>query len=780
MADIELNEFQTPFEQLHLDEVPDEVRGDFFEFINNVPFIKSLISKDRKRAKDLPRDEEGKIIVDLANPHILEDMDYFRPSALHFKKTGKYTDLRPNSNPNSQYMKWLKEEVRRCWYGYVRESDGEWVTGNMYFYLNYHMIEITDDSENMEDKQDSTNHRRKKLKGKRRTDFPDVWEGVYWRFHYIEQAMYGGMYDDFQGGKGGCEISSRGKSKSFSMAAMVDKYFTLGESEDVNRLVKSLVVAATKEYLDADGILNKFETACDFLIQRPELQFPKRRIKSSIKDLEWQMGYYDLNTGTKRGTLNQVLGVATKDDIGKIRGKRSQLIVVEEFGNFSNVLEMYNIMKPSWIEGDIAFGFIYMIGTSSEKEADFAGAAEIVYNPVGYRMYGLPNKWDIDGLGRKWITFFYPSYINYKGYYNHDGVSDVTASLLRILLNRFDVKYNTTDINSITREIAERPITPQEVLTRARNNFFPVSQLNERINQLDNTPGAYDDVYVGDLVINKEGNVDFVPTQQEPIRVFPLGSDERTAGALEIYEMPQKNQNGEIQSFRYICGIDPIDQDYSETVSLYSIFVMDMFTDRIVAEYTGRPTFANEAHELARKLCIFYNATACYESNLHGLYSYFQQHKCTHLLCDTPDYLKQRNLIKIQGYGNVNKGIRATAPINNYANQLIKDWLMTPVNMISEVDGVEQQITVPQLYTLKNRALLQELVRYNPKINVDRIRAFGMLMLYREQFVITYEGELDRSGSNDSYDASDPANDEFFTKNYHPKNAYAMKQWYQN
>lgn len=313
------------------------------------------------------------------------------------------------------------------------------------------------------------------MKGSRRTDFPDVWEGVYWRFHYIEQAMYGGKYDNYEGGKGGCEISSRGKSKSYSMAAMVDKYFTLGESEDAKRLVKSLVVASTKEYLDSDGILNKFETACDFLIQRPELQFPKRRLKNSLKDLEWQMGYYDLDTGTKRGTLNQVLGVATKDNIGKVRGKRSHLIVVEEFGNFSNVLELYNIMKPSWIEGDIAFGFIYMVGTSSEKEADFAGAAEIVYNPKGYRMYGLPNKWDIEGLGKSVITFFYPGYINYKGCYNKDGVSDVTAALLRILMTRYNVKYNTTDINSITREIAETPITPQEVLTRARNNFFPVS-----------------------------------------------------------------------------------------------------------------------------------------------------------------------------------------------------------------------------------------------------------------------------------------------------------------
>lgn len=32
------------------------------------------------------------------NPHILEDMDYFRETAIHKAETGKYTDLRPNGN----------------------------------------------------------------------------------------------------------------------------------------------------------------------------------------------------------------------------------------------------------------------------------------------------------------------------------------------------------------------------------------------------------------------------------------------------------------------------------------------------------------------------------------------------------------------------------------------------------------------------------------------------------------------------------------------------------
>lgn len=102
-----------------------------------MPFIRRLIAPDRKRAIDLPKDSKGRIIIDVTQPHIIEDTDYFRPSAIKFQKNGRYTDLRPNPNPNSEYGKWIREEVRRCYEGYVREYDGEWITGDMYFFLNY-------------------------------------------------------------------------------------------------------------------------------------------------------------------------------------------------------------------------------------------------------------------------------------------------------------------------------------------------------------------------------------------------------------------------------------------------------------------------------------------------------------------------------------------------------------------------------------------------------------------------------------------------------------------
>ena len=100
---IKFNEFQSTLESLNYDSLPDETKDKFMECITCIPFISYMISPNRKRAKDLPRDKEGRIIVDLCHPHILEDMVYFRPSDIHFQKYGCYTKLRPNGNPNSEF-----------------------------------------------------------------------------------------------------------------------------------------------------------------------------------------------------------------------------------------------------------------------------------------------------------------------------------------------------------------------------------------------------------------------------------------------------------------------------------------------------------------------------------------------------------------------------------------------------------------------------------------------------------------------------------------------------
>lgn len=48
-----------------------------------------------------------------------------------------------------------------------------------------------------------------------------------------------------------------------------------------------------------------------------------------------------------------------------------------------------------------------------------------------------------------------------------------------------------------------------------------------------------------------------------------------------------------------------------------------MMQDCIVAEYTGRMAYAEDAHEMVRKLCLLYNGKALIESNKKGWFAHF-------------------------------------------------------------------------------------------------------------------------------------------------------------
>lgn len=1066
------NEFQTEITKDLLSSLPEEVGEQLLDFISNVQYIKNLISPDRKRAKDLPRDAEGKIIVDISNPHILEDMDYFRPAAKHFEEHGCYTFLRPNPNPNSEFKKWILEERRRCREGYVREADGEWVTGYMYYFINYSPMMLT--------KINKGSRQASRVQG-----FPEVWEGIYLRFHYIDQAR--------KAGKHCIELARRGCGKSFCLGSIMAHNFILGENQEVRSKTTTILTAYQKEYLAAkDGTLSKFEPMIDFIEEN--MEFSKRRLSSSLQNMFWQSGYVDSN-GRKKGQLNTVMGVSSKDDEGKLRGKRGY-ILFEEMGSFPNLLSIYDTVRYGVEEGEYTFGLLYLVGTSAEDASDFESAKTLLYSPEGYNILGVPNVYDKPKQGNKTFGYFFPAFLNRKGCYNEDGVSDVVKALIEVLTARYKAKYSVNP-NSVIRVIAEMPITPAEAIIKVKNAYFPVTALTERLQQLDLDGKAFDDVYVGNLILSGK-EVKFMPSNDVPIRKY--GVDNSTLGALEIYEMPQKGNNNKVYSNRYIIGHDPVDNDQAESSSLSSTFVLDLYTDRIVAEYTGRQAFADDNFEIVRLLCLFYNAKCLYEAhpysqfvhtpegikkwgeikigdslfsptkgvvkvidipideemdiykitlsdgriieasdnhiwtiykgtsktlteittkqmletgvknkygqhnyfipehngveyeyvklpidpytmglilsegsirgthctknyiqissseedmlfyqnnipykikhigkkgyswhvyipgckqimedyglygtdshtkfipmeylqscrvqrmellkglmdgdgcaktngasifitcskvlaynimslsrslgikcwlqtsrkgvyrvalaskykvfklprkvveqhlyspykkgskasalllktpiksieyshkekgkcvtvdsedglyligdyvcthncNKKGIFAYFQKMQCTHLLADTPEYLRDKQMIKYSSFGSNAKGVNATAAINNYANGLIRDWLLKPVPTIITEGGEEKETMISNLYFIRCRALLEELIAFDPVRNFDRIRALGMLMIYREEKVILYGSRLNAE-EEEKADKSYLGYDDYFERNY--------------
>lgn len=737
---IKTNKYQTPITEELLSSYPDEVREQFMDAISTIPLIQNLISPSRPAIETLPRDSQGRAIIDITNPPTFENADWFRQPALFFLKNNCYTFLRPNSNPNSEYRKYWDREIDRCYNGLLRETDGMYIPGYLYWFLNYCPMMIN-------------KYKEGQKKAIRTEGFAYFFEGIWWRYLYLKNARDKGHH--------AVELAKRGCAKSYGLAAIMSHNLIIGESEESKRRTITVLTAYQKEYLkdDKDGTLSKFVPILSFLSKNTP--FPRLMLKQSSNEMTWQMGYKD-EYGRNQGSLNQVMGVSAKDDSDKLRGKRGY-ILFEEFGNFPSLLDLYDVTRKSVEDGDYTFALMYLIGTANNKEANFQSAKTLLYATESYNIESLKNVYDKKGQGRDTFGFFFPSYINRAGCYNKNGISDVVKALLQVLMNRYKAKYGA-DPTSVLRVIAEDPITPAEAIIKVKDAYFPVAALNERAQQLDTNPHIYDDIYVGELFFNNSNQVEFRPTGDIPIRKFPVDND--TKGALEIYAMPEKDSTGIVFNNRYILGYDPTNNDQAESHSLASVFVFDLFTDRIVAEFTGRTEFADDMHEIVRKLCLFYNGKVLYESNIKGYYSYMERMHSTYLLADTPQYLRDKQIIKYSGFGSSAKGVSATAPVNNFANRLIKDWFnkLVPIERTDE-NGNKEIIQTPSLYLLKTRALIEEAIQFNPEINVDRIRALGMVMLYREEYIILYGNNLNRE-SREKVRKDDPSNDPFFKRNY--------------
>lgn len=194
----------------------------------------------------------------MTKPPILENTDFFRQTAMAYQQTGKYNQLRPNANPNSDYGKWLKEEIRRSWDGLVDPSTGLWITGDQYFFLNYCPIQLI--------KKASTGE------SIRVVDFPNFWDGHLLVTHYLFEARRQGHH--------AAELASRGKGKSFLGAALLTKRFILGESRNVKQKVQCVVTATDKKYIyGANQILNMFVNNIDFSANNT--QFASHRLVDS-------------------------------------------------------------------------------------------------------------------------------------------------------------------------------------------------------------------------------------------------------------------------------------------------------------------------------------------------------------------------------------------------------------------------------------------------------------------------------------------------------------------
>lgn len=627
----------------------------------------------------------------------------FRQPAITFLATGRYC-THPEST--AEYFKYWDEQMDRCKYGYTAD-DGDFISGYNYFYLNFCPIQriiyttITNPD-------GST-----KVKKTRELQFPDFYDYDYYFFLAVEDAEGAGKHL--------CALKSRRKGYSYKNAAMACRNYYLIPGS------KTYIYASNKQYLTEDGILTKAWDYMDF-IDKNTAWGKKRSVNTQMRKRAGFFTKDEYGNEIELGFKSEIIGVTLKDNPDVVRGKAGKLIIFEEAGSFSELGAAWQIARPSVEQDGMAFGTMIAFGTGGDEDSHFETLKDMFYNPDGYNCIGFDNIWDETPSDKK-CGFFIPQYTNMdfrddagnRIYMDNDGNTLRRKSVEYILAERRKVIENATNSVAVDRYVAEHCITPQEACLEFGGNIFPKKELQEQLAKIRINKSLSNMKQVGDLVWETDGSLKWVIKKHGDITHYPLKKDDDPTGSIVIWEHPMKDAPIGL----YILGVDPYDHDQSGTNSLGSTFVYKRFQDFenyydiIVAEYTGRPSTAEEYYENLRKLAVYYNGRIMYENERKGLFPYFTAKHCDYLLADQPDIISD-----IVGNTKVQrkKGCHMNKQIKQWGEGLIKDWL-----------NEEQAPGKKNLHNILSEPLLEELISYNDTGNFDRVMALMQVMIYREQ-----------------------------------------------
>lgn len=480
--------------------------------------------------------------------------------------------------------------------------------------------------------------------------------------------------------------------------------------------------------------------------------------KQDIDSIKWAEAFFNLN-----------FGGCNKTEIGKLKGgielrvsrkgsieifKALQLLRSNSNGNLMRrvYIPEYILKSPKSVVSAFLSGLFDSDGYSSKdgNHVGFFSKEKQVLLDMQFLLRGfdihasVKSRNSINGNGYTYIEnklnirkIDIPKFreqIGFISYRKNEHIKDTKPSKSmrdysygKIVSIEYIKTDKVWDINTITHALSANGvwvhncITPQEACLEFGGNIFPKKELQEQLATIRTNKHLSNHKQIGDLIWEKDGTLKWVIKKIGDITHYPLKKDDNPTGSIVIWEHPVKDAPIGL----YILGVDPYDHDQSGTNSLGSTFVYKRFQDFenyydiIVAEYTGRPSTAEEYYENLRKLAVYYNGRIMYENERKGLFPYFTAKHCDYLLADQPNIISD-----VVGNSKVQrkKGCHMNKQIKQWGEGLIKDWL-----------NEEQAPGKKNLHNILSEPLLEELISYNDTGNFDRVMALMQVMIYREQ-----------------------------------------------
>ena len=733
------------------------------KYIKDYPFLQ-YINEDKshyKHAKDCgyndPDDlfligESGGFLLNIQPGDKFVNTHLFTEAADFYRKNKQYTFYKVDSIPHRQFRK--REEYRRrhgftapCLLrnGVVQDVR---ITGGMYNYLNYTMIEQLDTTTAKATLKAST--------GKKKYDFPKFIDAQFWTWHIMEFAVNNGFH----------LIIDKTRRGGFSYIMAADSANEL----NLNSHKVGIHVAVDKKYLTATGGLTDF-TINNLRFYETKTPFVRGILSTNSEN--FKLGFKLPNGTVSPKSWNSALfSVSAMNNPDCAIGKDAVKVKVEEVSTMDNFDDFINVTEPAMRTGSYVTGNLFCWGTATS--GNMQTFEQNFYSPATFHFMPFENVWDKDSRNET-CGYFKPYCWGLQGQIgdqyglDEDGNSNIEIGLRIAFKEREDKKANAKTFADFINYLGQYANIPSESFSSTTENLFSSEKLMAWEEQLrtnnqykfyvdgtivEDTTAPYGVRFKSNARIEAEGgilNKDFY----EYINGVPIKSYEHHHGCIRVWFNPIKIQYTDKEGKQvygtppglYSISYDPVGVNKENKLitnkhSHNSIKVWmepckyNNFKSACVASYYGRPDKLEEADWICYCLARLYNCvgTVAVEINRGETVSNFKKWRALRYLMKDPIEIWDTSLKgSVASTYGVNMG---DGPKKLEGLRLLKEMLYT------EIGKDENGNEIYFFQTIYDYQTILELKKWNAVGNFDRVSEMIMRALRWRLFDVKAAKEL--------------------------------------
>jgi hypothetical protein len=309
----------------------------------------------------------------------------------------------------------------------------------------------------------------------------------------------------------------------------------------------------------------------------------------------------------------------------------------------------------------------------------------------------------------------------------------------------------------IQLDLSQKITSPEEGFAARKDGFFQARILKSH---KDRMVVSKPTITKCELYEDRDGNVRWQHVDRRAITEFPFKgeADADKRGAICISEFPQiEKGSSEPPSRMYFAGIDPIQTDITTTSeSLFCIYIFknrtrvkykDPETGELkirnegykpVAWYLGRYDDRKKTNEQAEFLLRMYNAYALVENNVTSFIDHMRgknlDHKYLMPASEAKRIMGEDVVIEDDVHRNYGIYMSPNGKLKQFILNKEKEYVGDVLDVVRKPSG-EVVRTIYGCERIIDVGLINEMIGYEKRFNIDRLVAFGLALSACEMYI---------------------------------------------